>query len=763
MRYIYKILMLSMLITLFGYGESKSINNNIELLISNNINKLLVSNKRMSGTRDIKLELLSIEILENKIKIYFNKIKIDKSISLENLVNPIYSEVYYICDSNNIKNPKVEIYIDNRNLDDIIEDMFPISNIPTHQTRSNSKKRILVNPGHGYTFKNNSWYLQRPLMENRYREDFGNAILSNFLMNKLNNIDIKAYSARDNNLYSGVGVSGYEKWKENSRQYVKSLGINNNIWNSLPSYSTQDNDIRTRPLYANYLGVNLMVSIHTNAAGSTARGTQIYISSVENGYKSESRKFAQILQKYLKSEIHSKYDKNWYVSSNIFEANHGENRIARMPSVILELGFHTNTRDINALLNNTFRDASMNAIKLAIMEYLDISSNITVYDFWIKEGIIYTNSNFDAQFKLKNNSNEAIEISAVALALHDENNKYKQNFKVDYGVDIGSGETYLTGLSKIITPSKAGTYYVVAKYKNDNGDWIELKSQQIVIKEKPTSQNPIITGVGSIINPSKNCFGCDKDEAYMQTRQYSPSAVVFQWNYRDNVASCKYLNIVAREVDKNGNVTNFNKKLDVSVYTKKWSSNTNKKAYNMTLPITIDSVNSWNTILISSREPLSKRLNIKASCSDSLKYRESIVTKINADKVNSLNGYVWAGNSSIIRRDNPNATQSDGVYRDVAISSTTDKGLTYFQWQPANNCLSIKLKAGMYPDDDGENIAIKAVNMKYWSYKWDDKSQCQGHLPCTIKAPNGANGYYIIKVKTNANAIDSNKISAVCE
>jgi len=117
----------------------------------------------------------------------------------------------------------------------------------------------------------------------------------------------------------------------------------------------------------------------------------------------------------------------------------------------------------------------------------NVGSNLNLYDFWIKQGTVYTNSSFDAQFKLKNNSNEAMEVSAIALSLHDSNHQHKKDFKVDYGVYIRAGQSYSTGFSEITTPSEAGTYYVVAKYQKDNGEWVDLSSQKIIIKENSGS------------------------------------------------------------------------------------------------------------------------------------------------------------------------------------------------------------------------------------------------------------------------------------
>lgn len=393
---------------------------------------------------------------------------------------------------------------------------------------------------------------------------------------------------------------------------------------------------------------------------------------------------------------------------------------------------------------------------------------------WHKAGTVYTDTQTDAQFGLQNNSNEAIVFNKVGLSLHSIDNKLISDVKIKSNQVINANSRYDSGILYYTAPSTAGNYLLVSKYQDESLNWHEIGYDEIVITQNPspTSLKPVITGVGSIINPSENCFGCDTDEAIMQDNTYSPTAVVFQWNYRDSVNSCQYLNIVAREVDASGSVTNYNKSLNVSVYTKAWNSNTNDSAYNMTLPITIEKVDNWNTILISSKEALADELNIKATCSSSKTYSSNTAVSINQTKVESLGGYVWAGNSSIIRKDNLNSIQPDGVYRDVAISSKSDKGLTYFQWQPADNCQRLKLRAvesnpnTLYPSGDGESVDINAVNMKFWASKWiggsNEPNYCAS-LPCTLDAPNGSNGYYIIKVKTNANTIATNYISATCE
>jgi len=276
------------------------------------------------------------------------------------------------------------------------------------------------------------------------------------------------------------------------------------------------------------------------------------------------------------------------------------------------------------------------------------------------------------------------------------------------------------------------------------------------------SNKSIIDGIGSIIKPSnKGKWGSDRDQADMQKHSSSLSTVVFQWNRPQDTDSCKYLDIGILECANNSCGVSESKSLDVIIHKKAWSSSV-ASAYNTTLPITIEKKATWNTIAVTSQEPLFSKKQIVAICSKNIIHRQ------NKDTINNTNlqfesGYTWAGNSSIIRRDNLSSIQSDGVYKDVAIGLSDRKSVTLFQWQPSSNCLKLTLKSGQYPNGNGKSANINSVDIKAWDNKtWNLKNKCNGKLPCTIDAPNGAKNYYLIRVRANANAFDKNKISAVC-
>ncbi len=284
------------------------------------------------------------------------------------------------------------------------------------------------------------------------------------------------------------------------------------------------------------------------------------------------------------------------------------------------------------------------------------------------------------------------------------------------------------------------------------------------------ANKPIITGVGSIINPDKlnGCWGCNKDEAIMQKHD-SPSVILFQWQKTN---SCPYLNI---GVQLSSSTIKDNDNIKVKVLTKSWKNETATKAFETTFPITVENVSNdnWNNIAIASISPMSEAKSIIAVCSTTPTYQNRSKTTLNETKVESYNNYFWAGNSSIIRRDNPNSTQEDAIYQDIAIGSKTTKASTYFQWEPTQECSKLELKnTSGYKDETSVNTNIGAVNMKVWDARWkaEESDLCNQVLPCTIdlnklgySSTSYLKTYYIIRVQSDAGAITQGNISAKCK
>jgi hypothetical protein len=303
----------------------------------------------------------------------------------------------------------------------------------------------------------------------------------------------------------------------------------------------------------------------------------------------------------------------------------------------------------------------------------------------------------------------------------------------------------------------------------EKGKYYKSKNSPIVVLNSNLS---IVDGAGSLIRTEllgtgtedeKNCqWGCYRDEADMQSHT-RPSTVSFQWKATN---SCKKLKIgiLASEAyrKKYNTWINPHSPLKVKIYRKKWSDDVVTEAFKTTLPKTVDYVSGWNNIIITSQEPLSKVQEIIAECTENDDGKD--VTMLDDETLIDLPlNYKYGGQSSIIRGSNSTYNdQKDGIYQDMAIGLSDNKAMTLFQWQTSSNCNSLLLKSGTYTD--GYSATLNGVSMKGWAEKnWAD-NKCNKKLPCTLKnsSTDGKSHFYIIKVKTNANALDGNRISAVC-
>jgi N-acetylmuramoyl-L-alanine amidase len=161
-----------------------------------------------------------------------------------------------------------------------------------------------------------------------------------------------------------------------SKYYLEERGVPRWVWDE-PALSAQsDKDIRARPYYANHVGADLSISLHTNAfAEGGARGTETYWYTAKYPHLQESaRRFATLLNEGTVRSIReyfddgygrrayvnpypaqgvpewpyyapypSPFDYNGYTRWNdrgVKTSNFGEIREAQMPAALIELAFH---------------------------------------------------------------------------------------------------------------------------------------------------------------------------------------------------------------------------------------------------------------------------------------------------------------------------------------------------------------------------------------------------------------------------------------
>ncbi len=143
-------------------------------------------------------------------------------------------------------------------------------------------------------------------------------------------------------------------------------------------YHNYRRDINVRPLYANYIGADIMVSIHNNGGGGdecNAHGTETWYDAL-NGYQVQSEELANLIHNRLVEQIQAEWDGDWcdrgvkLSDGTDGRIRYAENRLFNGPAIIIELAFMDVQSDNDSLKDATFRSIVTTAIHDAIVDYL---------------------------------------------------------------------------------------------------------------------------------------------------------------------------------------------------------------------------------------------------------------------------------------------------------------------------------------------------------------------------------------------------------
>jgi len=233
---------------------------------------------------------------------------------------------------------------------------------------------VVTNPGHGYTQYylengNTFWALQRPVgtTVNGISEDFMTQTYENSLTNYLNQrTDVTNIISTRSNSTQTHPPTGEPWWKVAARYHLEQTLPNKGrtIWHTRPddmSRKREENeDINSRPYYANYLGADSMISIHMNAAETTtARGGEVYYSNSQAGSQSLASNVLCGMTELVRAQ--EGYQDFPFHDQPIL-GTHGEYRLASMPAALVEVAYKTNVADAAALKDPAFREAAMKGV-----------------------------------------------------------------------------------------------------------------------------------------------------------------------------------------------------------------------------------------------------------------------------------------------------------------------------------------------------------------------------------------------------------------
>lgn len=174
------------------------------------------------------------------------------------------------------------------------------------------KNIVVLDPGHGGSYPG-------AVYSGVKEKDLTLKILYTYLKDYFNSSDIKVYYTRTNDTSLSTNLS---------------------------------EDLAARAAYASKLGADLFISLHMNAASATsAKGTEVYYST-SNNKKMESGLTSDILARELVNNLSSTIGlKNRGVKTAKFVVVHKNT----VPAVLIELGFMTNSSDLEILTSTSYQ------------------------------------------------------------------------------------------------------------------------------------------------------------------------------------------------------------------------------------------------------------------------------------------------------------------------------------------------------------------------------------------------------------------------
>jgi hypothetical protein len=170
-------------------------------------------------------------------------------------------------------------------------------------------------------------------------------------------------------------LSGHPRWEEGARTWTQYQGASSSVY--------QGGDVSARSRFADWEHYgsedSVYVSWHSNAATGNARGTSSYIYSAnppDGTYDTTqahpgSAELQTSIHEELINDIRAGWDSNWTDrgkrSAYFGEVNPAHND--EMPAVLLEMAFHDNATDADALRHPQFRKLAARAIYQGVVKY----------------------------------------------------------------------------------------------------------------------------------------------------------------------------------------------------------------------------------------------------------------------------------------------------------------------------------------------------------------------------------------------------------
>ncbi|MDQ7778606.1 MAG: N-acetylmuramoyl-L-alanine amidase, partial [Planctomycetota bacterium] len=181
--------------------------------------------------------------------------------------------------------------------------------------------------------------------------------------------DAVRIGAGNGSIVRGGTTSNKLRSLEASRYWLEYVGAPSSVYNYYSTGEDNSDDVVCRPLYADWQGGDLYLSIHTNAGGGTGTDTFIHDTSPSPGSADLRRRVHRSVIEHVRNT--NGYNYPSWVDRGEKEANFGEVReVDTMPATLIELAFHDKqTPDNDFLHEDEFRHLVARSLYKGIVKY----------------------------------------------------------------------------------------------------------------------------------------------------------------------------------------------------------------------------------------------------------------------------------------------------------------------------------------------------------------------------------------------------------
>ena len=297
--------------------------------------------------------------------------------------------------------------------------------------------------------------------------------------------------------------TGLPWWKMAAFSWLHHIGAPCSVWASYSgncgddqAVSTRDSDdIRCRPLWADYKNTDIYIACHTNAGGGgTATGTVTYRDTAMEhpSWVSASLNLATQVQNNVCAAIRDMYDPNWYTGRGVQDSagGFGEIRIPNRPACLIELAFHDNcTKDAQYLTDDFFRSVAEWGLYNGVCAYFGTTPTWAKYSCEVVADTIPTTMQightYTATITLRNRGVCWFTSRGFRLGAPSGSDPFTSFNRVDVQGEVKPGQTYT--FSFIMTaPMSPGTYTTRWQMVRDGYQWFgPTVTKQIAVGDGP--------------------------------------------------------------------------------------------------------------------------------------------------------------------------------------------------------------------------------------------------------------------------------------